>query len=373
MGTIANRLAIVGLWAAIALAARAQTAPGTPPNSSGAPTAGLVAASAAAPASPLATGAATGEAAVPTAAAGAEAATIAGTVLDTNGDLIPGASIVVDDGAQSHSAMANDNAAFQVGGLKRGVPYRVTVSAPGFADWSSSPTVLAPTQSFFLMDVHLRLVTTAESVTVYASPDQIATEQVRLEEQQRILGFVPNFYVVYDAKDAAPMSARLKYRLALRTAFDPITITGVAFMAAVQQAGDTPNYRQGGPGFGQRFGAEAATGFSNILIGGAVLPALLRQDPRYFYQGEGSTHSRLMHALAAPFLARGDNGRTQINYSSLGGDIASSSLSVAYLPNSNRSAEQVFSVFALSTAERAVNALAQEFLFSRFTSGARGR
>jgi len=68
-------------------------------------------------------------------------------------------------------------------------------------------------------------------------------------------------------------------------------------LAAINQAGDTPNYRQGWAGFGERYGAVAADGVSNIMIGGAILPALLHQDPRYFYQGTGSNKSRALHAL----------------------------------------------------------------------------
>jgi hypothetical protein len=36
-----------------------------------------------------------------------------------------------------------------------------------------------------------------------ASPEEMAAEQVKAEEQQRIFGIIPNFYVVYD-HDAAP-------------------------------------------------------------------------------------------------------------------------------------------------------------------------
>jgi hypothetical protein len=170
------------------------------------------------------------------------------------------------------------------------------------------------------------------SITVYASQEQIATEQVRIEEQQRVLGIVPNFYVVYDAKNAVPLSTKMKFRLAIRVVVDPVTIGGDAILAGIQQAGDTPDYVQGAKGYGQRLGANAAGGASDILIGGAVLPSLLHQDPRYFYQGTGTTNSRLKHALLSPFVCRGDSGKPQVNLSSLGGDLASSALSNIYYP-----------------------------------------
>jgi hypothetical protein len=121
-------------------------------------------------------------------------------------------------------------------------------------------------------------------------------------------------------------------------------------------------------GYGQRFGANTAGGLSSILLGGAILPSLLHQDPRYFYQGTGGTRSRLKHAMSSPFICRGDNGHQQINFSELGGDLGTSALSMTYFPDSDRTAGMVFSTFAITTAEHAFMAMAQEFIFPRFTS-----
>ncbi len=189
--------------------------------------------------------------------------------------------------------------------------------------------------------MHLTVSGGVTSVVVVANSAQLATEQVHVAEQQRVLGIVPNFYVVYDP-DPAPLTKKLKFSLALRAETDPVTFAGAAFVSALQQAGDTPDYQQGMAGYGQRLGANYATGFTDIMIGGALLPSLLHQDPRYFYQGTGSTRSRLVHALSAPFVARGDNGRRQPNYSSMGGDLAAGAISNAYEPASNRGAGLVF-------------------------------
>ncbi|MGA8671237.1 MAG: carboxypeptidase regulatory-like domain-containing protein, partial [Terracidiphilus sp.] len=213
----------------------------------------------------------------------------------------------------------------------------------------------------------LKVADPTESVTVYASTAQIAVEQVHVEEQQRVLGFIPNFYVVYDSQNAVPLTTKLKFQLAMRVSVDPVTLGGVAFMAGVRQAAHTPNYVLGAQGYGQRVGAEVANGFSDILIGGAILPSLLRQDPRYFYQGTGTTRSRLEHALASPFVCKGDNGRWQPNYSSLGGDLASSALMNTYYPQSNRGAGMVFGQFSINTAERALSGIVQEFVLRKLT------
>lgn len=144
-------------------------------------------------------------------------------------------------------------------------------------------------------------------------------------------------------------------------------------MAGTRQVAKTPNYQLGAKGNGQRVGAEAADGFSDILIGGAILPSLLHQDPRYFYQSAGTTRSRLGHAFASPFVSKGDNGKRQPNYSSVGGDLAASALMVAYYPQSNRGVGMVFGQFAVSTAERELSAIMQEFILRRLTSAANDR
>jgi hypothetical protein len=196
---------------------------------------------------------------------------------------------------------------------------------------------------------------------VTQTSEEVATQQVKIEEKQRVLGFVPNFYVVYDP-NPAPLTTKLKFRLAFKVATDPITVLGVGFLSATQQAGDTPDYGQGAEGFGKRFGANSADGFSDIMIGGAILPSLLRQDPRYYYQGTGTKKSRFGHALVHPFVCKGDNGSWQPNYSSLGGDLASSAISNLYYPQANRGATLVFTNFAINTAERVATSLAQEFV-----------
>lgn len=298
---------------------------------------------------------------------------ISGTVTDSYGDILPGATVTLDGQvpADRHEVLANDNGGFAFEGLRGNASYRITVSREGFVTWTSAEIALSPGQHKFLSGVELKIESEQTSVTVYGSTEQIAVEQVRFEEQQRVLGFIPNFYVVYDSKNAVPLTAKLKFMLALRVSVDPATAGGVALMSGIYQAADTPDYVQGAKGYGQRFGMVAADGSSDILIGGAILPSLLHQDPRYFYQGTGTTKSRTRHALLSPFICKGDNGRWQPNYSSLGGDLASSAISNAYYPQSNRGAGLMFSSFAIGTAERMASGFAQEFILPRFTPSVR--
>jgi hypothetical protein len=248
----------------------------------------------------------------------------------------------------------------------------VTVNASGFAPWTSPEITLQPGQFQLLSSVRLVFAAAATSITVYGSPEEIATEEVKLEEQQRVLGIVPNFYVAYDS-NAAPLNTKLKFSLALKAETDPVTFLGAALVAGADHAGNTPGYQEGAAGYGQRLGANYTTGFTDIMIGGAILPSVLHQDPRYFYQGTGTTKSRVLHALSSPFICRGDNGKLEPNYSSIGGDLAAGAISNVYYPPSDRGPGLVFGSALITTGGRMANAVVQEFVLRDLTRGTRNR
>lgn len=299
-----------------------------------------------------------------------------GTVSDSNDGIIPGAQVVLNGPAPAdkQSAVAGENGQFTFENLKAGIPYQVVISANGFVTWTSPAIVLASGQYLILTGAKLELAGGSTSITVSAASSdlQLATEQLRMEEQQRVLGIVPNFYVVYD-HNAAPLSAKMKFKLAWKAEIDPVTVLGEGFVAGLDQGGRTPDYNEGATGYFKRFGAVYADGFTDIMFGGAILPTLLHQDPRYFYKGEGTNRSRLLYAMSSSFICKGDNGRWQPNYSSVGGDLISGAISNAYYPRSNRGAQLVFVNAGLTTGGRMVNDVVQEFLLKRFTAGARNR
>lgn len=297
---------------------------------------------------------------------------IIGTVLDVNDGMVPGATVVLDGPSLPTplSIVTNDNGFFRFDHVKPATPYHVTINANGFATWISPEVTLKPGQYLELTGIRLKIAVAVTTVNAVLNTEEIARKQVQIEEQQRVLGFIPNFYVVYD-KNAVPLTSKLKFQLALKTMTDPITIAGSAFVAAIDQAGDTPDYQQGLKGYGQRFGANYANGLTDIMIGGAFLPSILHQDPRYFYQGTGTTKSRMLHALQSPIICKGDNGRWQPNYSGLGGYLAAGAIANTYYPESNRGPGLVFSTFGIDIAADMANSVIQEFLLRKLTPSAK--
>ena len=314
-------------------------------------------------------GAATIAAAQEISAPAPQPAAVMGTALDVAGGVIPGATVTLqcirpDD---VRRAVTQDNGFFKIADVAPGIPYHVIVNAKGFASWTSNEIVLQPGQSFIVTGITLRIATVQTTVNA-VTPEELAVQQVREEEKQRILGgIIPNFYVVYHP-DAVPLTPKLKFHLAIKALTDPVTIAGFSANAAIYQAAGYPGYRQGAAGYGERLGATFAGGYTNILVGDALLPSLLHQDPRYFYQGTGTRKSRLLHALSTPLITRGDDGRREINFSNIGGDLASGAIANAYYPPRDRGGWRVGGSALIGIGGRMIEGVAQEFIFHRHKS-----
>jgi hypothetical protein len=112
-----------------------------------------------------------------------------------------------------------------------------------------------------------------------------AEQQLKQEEQQRMLGVVPAFTAVYNGS-AVPLSSGQKFRLALADGVDPFDFATSAVDAALEQQSDEfPEYGLGWTGYAKRFGASYADDFDGELWSEGILPSLLHQDPRYFGGG----------------------------------------------------------------------------------------
>lgn len=293
---------------------------------------------------------------------------IVGVVVDAQDALIPNAAVqVVGDSVPGRSIKTNSEGAFALNSLPAGATLHVTIKASGFGDWHSDAIVLTAGQMLDLQNIKLVVAAEISSISA-ATPEKVAVEQVQLAERQRLFGVLPNFYVAYDTR-FVPLSPKLKFRLALRTATDPASFLGAGFLAGIDQASDVaPHYEQGATGYAKRFGAAYTGAFTDILLGGGLFPTLFHQDPRYFYKGTGSKRSRMLHAVSSPFVAKGDNGHWQMNVSSLAGDISSSAMTNLYYPEIDRGAGLVLKGTLEITGARIVSAMLQEFVFRKLTT-----
>ena len=243
------------------------------------------------------------------------------------------------------TVVTKDDGSFAFHDVTPGIAYQITVAAEGFAEWNL-PVTVEPGQKKTLTDVNLRMLAVQRAVTVTYSSKEIAAQQLKAEEHQRVLGFIPNIYVTYEPHPE-PLTTKMKFHLAYKGLTHPTFLRAEAAWAGVEQASELPDYPQNAKGYGERFGTSLADGVTEGLFANAILPSLLHQDPRYFYQGSGTKKSRALHAILAAFICKGDNGESQPNYSTWGGSLISSSISLAYYPSSDRNARHVFRNFGI--------------------------
>ena len=179
----------------------------------------------------------------------------------------------------------------------------------------------------------------------------------------RLFGFIPNYATVEaGAGNKAVLTTSDKFKLTLQGAFDPYEFVIVGVVTAVSQAqgqGAWPGH--GFIGYAENY----AVGFANQAIGnvmtGAVFPALLRQDPRYFQRSRGGFLRRFAYAGSRIFIARGDSGKAQPNYSEFAGNAAAAALSNLYEPTSSRTLANGLSTWETQIAIDAFSFEAKEF------------
>jgi hypothetical protein len=293
---------------------------------------------------------------------------ISGKIVDQSGANIAGAVVKLTREGQSGGleTTSNEDGLFAFTNVAPG-PFQLTISSPGLASQDVSGT-LQSGEAYITPLLMMVIPTQLTEVHVGLPPEELAEVQIKEEVKQRVFGVVPNFYVSYDA-NPAPLTTKHKFELAWKSASDPVTLAGVGFLAGIGQAGDRWGaYGQGAQGYAKRYAATYANVFAATFIGGAAMPSILKQDPRYFYKGSGSKRSRLLYAAASSFICKGDNGRWQPNYSNVIGSFAGAGLQALYLPASDRRGSGfVFSSALIRLGETSLAGVLQEFVFSKLT------
>ncbi len=164
-----------------------------------------------------------------------------------------------------------------------------------------------------------------------------ARREVKAEEKQRAVGVLPLFNVVLNGQ-AVPLTPGQKFDLSFHTIIDPYTI-GLAFIVGGgfgELTDSHTGYAHGPEGFFKRVGASYLDNIDGNLIGNALLPVILHQDPRYYRQGSGSVRSRIIYSALTTFICHGDNGKLQFNTSNVAGNFISGAISNAYYPANER-------------------------------------
>lgn len=293
---------------------------------------------------------------------------VTGTLLDATGAAVIGAHVKLTSENQSSSqeVVSGDGGQFSLANISPG-PFQLTITSEGFATQVVSGKLL-PGEVCVMPQIVLTIAPAVTEVRVGVSPVEVAEEEIKIEERQRVFGVIPNFYVTY-IPDAVPLTSKQKFKLAWRSTIDPVNFLLIGGIAGVQQAdNDFSGYGQGAQGYGKRYGAAYGNLVSGTFIGAAILPSLLKQDPRYFYKGTGTVKERVLYAIANAVICKGDNGHWQPNYSSILGSLAAGGISNLYYPPQNRNgAALTFENTLVGIGTSAAVNIIQEFIIPKFT------
>jgi hypothetical protein len=166
-----------------------------------------------------------------------------------------------------------------------------------------------------------------------------AERDLKVQEKQRLLGVMPQFQVVMSGQ-AVPLSGGQKWKLALHSAIDPFYIGWALVIGGGygELVGNDNGYGWQTQGYFKRVGANYADNVNGALVGNALLPQLLHQDPRYFRKGTGPIFKRFLYAAGSTVICKGDNGKWQPNVSNVLGNFISGAISNAYYPANERGA-----------------------------------
>ena len=290
---------------------------------------------------------------------------ISGTVVDKDGASIPNARVALAEGSFSMESISGGDGSFTFKDVPAG-NFQISLSASGFGTQTRSG-VLQPGEEHILPPVQLAVATTIE-VNVTQTREEIAEQEIHVQEKQRLLGVVPNYYVTY-VPDAVPLNTRQKFQLGWKFVFNPFSLAIAGFTAGIEQANNSySGYGQGAQGYAKRLGATYADFVSGTFFGGVIFPTLLKQDPRYFYKGTGSKKSRFFYAVANAVICKGDNGHWQPNYSNVLGSLAAGGVSNLYYPASDRNGVALtFENTLIGIGGSAASAVFQEFFSKKLT------
>ena len=304
----------------------------------------------------------------PATATSAPMGNISGTVLDVTGTPLVGAQIRLtrEVATPVEQTFTEQNGQFSFANIAPG-SFTLSVALTGFKTKTVSASLPA-SQDYVVPAIMLEVAPVVTDVSVRLTTVEVAQEQIKEQEQQKLLAVIPNYYASY-VPDAAPLNPKQKFELAWTLAIDPSSFVIAGIIAGGQQANNSvPGSGQGAAGYFNRFGAAYGDFFIGTYISNAILPSILKQDPRYFYKGTGSTKSRIAWALKRSVMARGDNGHWQPDYSGILGSLAVGGISNLYCPEGSRhgfSTTLTNTLIGIGTGA-GVNLL-QEFVFPKVT------
>jgi hypothetical protein len=157
------------------------------------------------------------------------------------------------------------------------------------------------------------------------------------KQSKRILWIFPNYRAVSADTQLPPLSVKNKFWLATQDSFDYSSFISAGMIAGVGQANNsTREFGQGAKGYGRYYWHAVADQAVGNYLTEAMVPAVTREDPRYYTLGHGGFFKRTGYAVSRLLITRTDSGHRTINISEIAGNGAGAGISDLYYPSRER-------------------------------------
>jgi hypothetical protein len=177
----------------------------------------------------------------------------------------------------------------------------------------------------------------------------------------RVLGVLPNYRTADDTGPFEPLSVRRKFYIGYKDSTDyPVYILAAGMAGLAQITDQHAAFGQGVEGYSKRFGGAIADQLIGNMLTESALPALFRQDPRYFRRGRGGIWSRTGYAATRVFVAKTDHGHWTFNAGEVVGNAMAAGIGNAYYPG-ERNLGDNFQRFYTQMATDAFSQVLKEF------------
>lgn len=194
------------------------------------------------------------------------------------------------------------------------------------------------------------------------TPAEIRNQHSDHKQTERMFWVVPNFAAVNPDTQLPPLSARGKFVLAMRDSMDYSGFTWTAVLAGQAMATrSVPELGTGVKGYARYYWRTFADGVSGTFFTEAIVPAITREDPRYYTMGHGGFFRRFGYALSRTVITKTDSGGSSFNWSELVGNALEAGLSNAYYPPQERGGKQAARDWGTQMESAVLNNIAKEF------------
>jgi hypothetical protein len=199
-----------------------------------------------------------------------------------------------------------------------------------------------------------------------SAPDQASPkpdQNVAPVSKDRLFYTLPNFLSVENAANIPTMTTGEKFKVIARSSFDPVEFVWYGVISAVGQAQNSESaYGQGWGAYGKRYATNLADGTVEGFMTSAILPSVLKQDPRYYVLGHGGFWHRTSYALSRLIITRSDSGSSQFNASEIFGSASAAAISTyGYHPENDKTLGNAASVWGTQVAYDGLAFVVKEF------------